>query len=427
MSALSDFRQKLLQIWNNKDIRDKIWFSIMVIIVFRVLAAIPVPGLPLDALEQFFGGSTAGDMISMVSGGTLQNATLVAIGLGPYINASVIFQLLGSVIPKIEELQKEGARGRQIINMYTRILAVPLAILQSFVIYSLLKSPEVGIIQELPTLELVNLIASLTAGSIIMMWLGELVAESGLGGGSSLIISVGILAGIPVSLRANIASMDTQGILLLVGAIVLIIVAVIFILEAERQIPIKFARRVRSMGPTVESHIPLKLNQSGVMPVIFSLSLLGFPQLLAQYLTGENIPDQIRDASQWVTTQLENPTTYNILLFVLIVLFSFVYTFVVFNPTNIAENLQKQGAFIPGVRPGRQTVNYLSASAGRLMILGSLFLAAVAVLPSVATQTGLVSSAIVSGTGLLIVVGTLLDIKRQINSMVVTRSYESYL
>lgn len=425
MSAIDNFREKFLQIIRNRDIMDKIWFSLLIIVVFRIMAAVPVPGLPLDSLKNFFGDSEFGEVISLVSGGVLENATMVAIGLGPYINASVIFQLLGSVIPKIEELQKEGERGRKILNMYTRFLTVPLAVLQSFVIYSVLK--RYGLMGTLSTLELVNLISTLTAGAVIMMWLGELVSEMGFGGGSSLLIAAGIFAGIPGSFKTNLDTAEGTQIAVFLVSVLVIILGVIFVTEAERQIPIQYSRRVRSGGPTAESHLPMKLNQAGVMPVIFAMSLVSFPQLIAQFLVGDNIPAGIRNVSTWMLTQLENPWIYNSALFILIVLFSFFYTFVVFNPNNVAENLQKQAAFIPGVRPGKQTSKYLASSASRLTIAGSLFLAVIAILPSVAQQSGLVTNVVVSGTGLLIVIGTLLDVRRQVNSMVVTRSYESYL
>ncbi|MBN1619030.1 preprotein translocase subunit SecY [Candidatus Dojkabacteria bacterium] len=425
MSKLDEFREKILSIFRNKEIRDKLWFSLLILLVFRIMAAIPIPGLPLDSLKKFFGGSDFGQVMSLVSGGVLENATLVAIGLGPYINASVIFQLLGSLIPQLEELQKEGARGRKIINTYTRILTVPLAILQSFIIYTILQ--RYGIIDKLEVLDLVNLISSLTAGALLMMWFGELISEQGLGGGSSFLIATGILAGIPGSLKTNFGSTTTNQIVVFIVSVLLVLVGVIFITEAERHINIQYARRVRSNGPVAESHIPMKLNQAGVMPVIFAMSLLSFPELLSQFLTGDNIPDWITNSLSWLVTQLDNPYVYNILLFSFIVAFSFAYTFVVFNPSDVAENLQKQAAFIPGIRPGDKTVKYLTTSATRLALLGSTFLALIAILPSIAKETGLVSSVIISGTGLLIVINTVLDVRRQINSMVVTRNYESYL
>ncbi len=425
MSLATSVREKLFQIWRNKEIRDKLWFSLMVILVFRIMAAVPVPGVPLDALKQFFGDSNFGQVLSLVSGGVLENATLVAIGLGPYINASVIFQLLGSVVPKIEQLQKEGARGRKVINMYTRLLTIPLAILQSLVIYSILQ--QYGIISKLEPIALVNMVASLTAGAAIMMWMGELISEKGFGGGSSLLIFAGIIAAIPGGFQSTVGDLTTTDFITIGGSYLLIIMLVVFITQAERQIPVQYARRVRSTGPTVGSNLPIKINQSGVMPVIFALSFLSFPQLIAQFLTGDSIPDNIKNAATWLVDWLADPVSYNILLFVFIVLFSLFYTFVVFNPGRVAENLQKQAAFIPGVRPGTQTVKYLTTVAGRLAILGSLFLAGIALLPNVAQELGFLTQTVFSGTGLLIAVGVILDVRRQIQSMVVTQSYESYL
>lgn len=425
MSAVTSFRESLVQISSNKEIRDKIWFSLVVLLVFRIMAAVPVPGVPLDALKQFFGDSGFGEVMSLVSGGVLENATMVAIGLGPYINASIIFQLLGSIVPKIEQLQKEGTQGRKVINMYTRLLTVPLAILQSLVIYSVLR--QYGIMTELVTIDLINMIATLTAGAVIMMWMGELVSEKGFGGGTSLLICAGVLASIPGSLQANIGTIPGSELILLIVSSLVLIFFVVFVNQAERLVPIQYARRVRSSGPTVESHIPMKLNQSGVMPVIFAMSFLSFPQLIAQFLTGDSIPETIRNVSQWLVTQLDNIAVYNSISFILIILFSFFYTFIVFNPKHVAENLQKQAAFIPGVRPGKQTVAYLTSAALRLAVFGSLFLATVAIIPSFATEAGLLARSVISGTGLLIVVGVVLDIRRQIKSMIVTRNYESYL
>lgn len=425
MSPVSKIRETLIQIWQNTEIRNKLWFTLIVIIIFRVMAAVPVPGIPLNALDELFGDTNWGEMISMMSGGVLEQTTLVAIGLAPYINASVIFQLLGSIIPKIGELQKEGERGRKLLNMYTRLLTIPLAILQSLVIYSTLKQFE--IIDPLGALDLVTLIATLTAGAAIMMWLGELVSEQGVGGGSTLIILAGILAGIPGSLKANIDSMDFVQVAIMIVMLIVVTLIIVIISQAERKVPIQYARRVRSVGTAAESHIPLKLNQSGVMPVIFAISMLSFPQMVGQFLTGENIPETIRSVSTWITTQLENVYTYNGILFVLIVLFSLFYLFVVFNPANVAENLQKQAAFIPGVRPGKQTEQYLARAALRLGVLGALFLGIIALLPAIASETGILVNAIMSGTGLLIVVGGVLDMKRQVESMIVTRNYETYL
>ncbi|MFH1547191.1 MAG: preprotein translocase subunit SecY [bacterium] len=425
MASLTEIRNKLSQIVKNKEIRDKVLFSLMILVVFRFMASVPVPGLPENALTRFFGDSGFGEVLTLVSGGVLENATIVAIGLGPYINASIIFQLLGSVIPKIEELQKEGEQGRRVISMYTRLLSVPLSVLQSFVIYSVLQ--QYGIMDKLVGWDLVNLIATLSSGAVIMMWMGELISDMGVGNGSSFLIMAGILAGIPGSLKTNLDIVDSRSNWILLFASLILVLVIVIVNVAERKVKIQYARRVRSTGASAESFIPLKINQSGVMPVIFALSMLSFPQLIGKLLVGDKIPEFIKNTSNWLVTQLNEPTIYNAMLAVMIIFFSIFYTFVVFNPVNIAENLQKQGAFIPGIRPGKETERYISKAALRLSIFGSVFLAVIAILPTIAQNLGLISSSIISGTGLLIVIGVLLDSKRQIESLIVTRSYESYL
>jgi len=308
--------------------------------------------------------------------------------------------------------------------MYTRLVTVPLAILQSFVIYSTLRG--FGLIETLGTLELITMSATLTAGSIMMMWFGEIVSEDGLGGGSSYLIMLGILSGIPGTLRSNFLTMDSfQKTVFIVFSIILV-VAVIIITQAERQIKIQYSRRVRA-GGALESYIPIKLTQSGVMPVIFAMSFLSFPQLIGKFIISKDINPNITNFTNTVMNLLENPYFFNTLSFLLIVAFSFFYLTVVFKTEELAENLQKQGAFIQGIRPGENTANYLRRVSFRLTAVGAIFLATLSILPDVFVRTGLISAAVFSGTGLLIVVGVVLDVKRQIESMMTVRSYDKYL
>jgi preprotein translocase subunit SecY len=421
---MSKFIEKIQSIWKTKAIRRKILFSIIILIIYRLFASIPVVGIPVDAISQLFQGNELGDLLSTVSGGVLETASIVAIGLTPYINASIVFQLLGSVIPKLEELRKSGVEGRRKISMYTRLLTVPLAILQSFVIYSTLRG--FGLVEQLDTFTLIAMSATLTAGSLIMMWLSELISEDGLGGGSSYLIFLGIIAGIPGTVRGNLQIMDNlQTIVLFVFAIVLV-AAVVYITQAERRITTQYSRRVR-VGGAKDSYIPIKLTQTGVMPVIFAISLLSFPQLIAQFLISKHYSEKLTNIAQWLLNFLTNDLYKNVLTFVLIIAFSFFYLTVVFNTEELAENLQKQGAFIPGIRPGKTTARYLKQVAFRLTAVGSLFLAVIAVLPNILISTGLLTTTIMSGTGLLIVVNTVLDIKREVESMSVVRSYDKYL
>ena len=416
--------ERLKQIFKTKDIRDKIIFSLFILVVFRLLSSIPVAGIPADAIKSLFEGTSMGDVLSAVSGGVLETASIVAIGLTPYINASIIFQLLGTVIPALDETRKEGADGRRKISMYTRLLTVPLAILQSFVIYSTLLG--FGLITKLGPLELATMVATFTAGSIMMMWFGELISESGLGGGSSYLIMLGILSGIPGTVRSNFVMMDGLQKTLFVVLSLIMIVAVVIVTTAERRVKIQYSRRVRT-GGALESYVPIKLTQSGVMPVIFAMAFLSFPQLVGKFLISKNFNPTVTDISQKVIDFLNNPYAKDILTFVLVIAFSFFYLSVVFKTDELAENLQKQGAFIQGIRPGEQTSEYLKRISLRLAGVGAIFLALLSILPDIFVRIGLVSGAVFSGTGLLIVVGVVLEVKRQVESMITTRSYDRYL
>lgn len=421
---MSKILEKIQNIWKTKDIRKKILFSIGILIFYRVLAAIPVVGIPADALVKLFEGNDLGDLLSTISGGVLETASIVAIGLAPFINASIVFQLLGSVIPKLEELRKSGADGRKTISMYTRLLTVPLAILQSFVIYSTLRG--FGLIEQLDILPLITMSMTLTAGSVIMMWLSELISEDGLGGGSSYLIFLGIISGIPGTIKSNLILMDEiQTVIFFVFAIVLM-ASVVYITQAERRITTQYSRRVRA-GGAKDSYIPIKLTQTGVMPVIFAISILSFPQMVAQFLLSKDYGDKTTELAQQAVALFSNDYFNNTLTFLLIVAFSFFYLTVVFNTEELSENLQKQGAFIPGIRPGKSTASYLKKTALRLTAVGAIFLALIAILPNIFISMGLMTTTIMSGTGLLIVVSTVLDMKRQVESMAVVRSYDKYL
>lgn len=417
-------KDRIKSIFKTKEIRNKIIFSLLILLIYRVLSAVPVSGIPADALVELFKGTQFGDILSTVSGGVLESATIVAIGLTPYINASIIFQLLGTVIPKLQELRKEGPEGRRKISMYTRLATVPLAILQSFVIYSTLRG--FGLIGTLGTLELAVMAATLTAGAVIMMWMGELISEDGIGGGTSYLIMLGILSGIPGTIRTNFLTMDPLQKSFFIGFSVLLIIATIVITQTERRVPIQYSRRVRA-GGAMDSYIPIKLTQSGVMPVIFAMSLFSFPQLIGKFLVSKDYSEDITMWGNRVLELMNNQYLYNISVFVLIVAFSFFYLTVVFNTDELAENLQKQGAFIQGIRPGNETSEYLRKVSFRLAAVGALFLALVSILPNIFINTGFITATVISGTGLLIVVGVVLDMKRQIESMMIVRSYDKYL
>jgi len=412
------------RILGTDEIRKKIVFSLIILLAYRFLAAIPVAGIPADAIKQLFEGSNFGDLLSTVSGGVLETASIAAIGLSPYINASIILQLLGTVIPKLEELRKEGPEGRRAVSMYTRLLTVPLAIMQSFVIYSTLRG--FGLIGQLEILQLVTMIATLTAGSIIVMWFAELTSESGIGGGSSYLIFLGIIAGIPGTISSNFMLMDTLQKAVFIFVTLALIVSVVYVSEAQRKIRVQYSRRVRT-GGAMDSYIPIKPTQFGVMPVIFAISLLSFPQLIGKFILSRDLSEGIIDFTTKAMTLLDNPYFNNIMTFLFIVGFAFFYLTVVFKTDELAENLQKQGGFIQGIRPGKQTSEYLRKVAFRLATLGALFLGFISILPNILIYLNLMTVTVITGTGLLIMVSVVLEIKRQISSMIVVRDYERYL
>lgn len=412
------------RIFSTPEIRKKLIFSFIILIVFRLLASVPVVGIPADALKQLFEGSDFGDLLSTVSGGVLETASMVAIGLSPYINASIFFQLLGTVIPRLEELRKEGPEGRRQISMYTRLATVPLAILQSFVIYSTLRG--FGLVGELDILSLIAMSATLTAGSVIMMWFAELVSESGFGGGSSYIIFLGIVAGIPGTIRNNITLMDPMQKIIFFAVAILLVASVVYISEAERRVKVQYSRRVRN-GGAMDSYIPIKVTQFGVMPVIFAVSLLSFPQLVGKFILSRDYSDKVIDITTKAMDLINNPYFNNIATFLFIVGFSFFYLSIVFNTDELAENLQKQGGFIPGIRPGQNTSQYLRKVSFRLATLGAIFLGLISILPNILIALDLMTATVVTGTGLLIMVSVVLEMKRQLQSMIVVRDYDRYL
>jgi len=420
--------------WNTPDIRRKLLFTLAMLAIFRLLAAIPLPGINGQAFKEFFGDSPFANVFTLVTGGRLDNPSIVAIGLASYINASIVIQLFTSVIPKLEELQKEGERGRQLINQYTRYLTVPLSILQSLVIYSILKNQFPSLVGQPSALEVLTMVATLTAGTILLMWISELITEDGVGNGSSFIIFAGILASLPglVMRDLDLVAFDKVLLIGVVVGLLVMVAGIVYVTEATRKIPIQYARRVRGgmMHGGQSSYLPLKINQAGVMPVIFAASLLSFPQIIAQFfVSGSSASSVFYKLSEKFSLLYTSEYTwlYNLLYFVLIIAITFFYTFVVLNPNDQADNLKKSGGFIPGIRPGQSTAKYITSVMLRLTFIGAIFLATVALVPSLTrrgTQLAILSG--IGGTSILIVVGVILDSIRRLKSMVVTRSYEAY-
>src|SRR3989344_3303280 len=412
------------------ELRNKILLTLGLFVVFRLFAYVPIPGVDIARLTELFRSNQFLGLLDIFSGGTLVNFSVMALGLNPYINASIILQLLTMVFPKLEELSKEGEYGREKINQYTRFLTVPLAALQSIGMYALLKSQ--GVIGTLSPLTLIAMIITMTAGTILLMWFGELISEFGIGNGISLLIFAGIVGRLPLAIGRTITTINQEMfintiVFMIVG--VLVVAGIVFINEAVRQIPVNYAKRIR--GNKVyggsSSYLPLRLNQAGVIPIIFAVSIVLIPSLFGRFV--EQIPNPF--ISQIARTIVALFSTegifYNIFYFLLVVGFTYFYTAVTFNPQKISSEIQKYGGFIPGIRPGTPTANYLNYILTRITLAGAVFLGVVAVMPSVVQRFSGISQLTIGGTGILIVVSVVLETVKQLESQLLTRSYEGFL
>jgi preprotein translocase subunit SecY len=366
----------------------------------------------------------------MFSGGTMQNFSIVMLGVAPYITSSIIFQLLTMIIPKLEELSKEGEYGQKKINMYTRWLAVPLAALQAFGMINILNQSSRQIFGTLTPFRYVSMMVTITAGTILLMWIGELISERKIGNGISLLIFAGIVAALPSRVQQAIVTFDPSQILnLVVFAVIAVITiaAVVVITEGQRNVPVSYARQVRGqkMYGGVNTHLPLRVNMAGVIPIIFAISLILFPPMIARFFVGAKTV-WISSIAQWIVGFFQNTLAYGIMYFVLVVAFTYFYTAVIFHPDKIADNLQKQGGFVPGIRPGRPTAEYLQYVTHRIILAGALFLGIIAVLPLIVQSFTGTKSLVIGGTSLLIVVSVVIETVKQIESQMTMREYEGY-
>lgn len=416
----------LRAIWNSPDLRKRILYTLALLTVFRVLAHIPMPGVDLEAIRAFFSQYALFGLLNLFTGGSMENFSIVLMGVGPYITASIIFQLLIIIIPRLEELQKEGESGRERINQYTRLLAVPLSFLQGYSTLILLKNQ--GIIGSFTPLDLFTILVTVTGGTMLLMWLGELISEYGIGNGMSLLITLGILAGIPSSLSQTFQIADQTGyVSIAIFALISLVVTVgiVFVNEGERQIPITYARRVRGNQASggVATFLPLKVAMAGVVPIIFALSMMIFPPVAAQFLQSVQTP-WVQSAAQYVIDLFANNAFYGTAYFLLVVIFTFFYTSIVFQPEQVAENIQKQGGFVPGLRPGRETADYLGKVLNRITLFGAFFLGAIAVLPFIVQSMTDIQTLVLGGTSTLIAVSVILETMRQIRAQLTTRRYE---
>ena len=427
---MKEITDKLKLLFRDPQLKRKTIFTIFIFLVFRIFAFLPVPAIDLQKLRTLFGQNQFLSLLDIFSGGTLINFSVMALGLNPYINASIILQLLTAIFPKLEQLSKEGDYGRYKINQYTRFLTVPLTIVQAVGIFVLLKNQK--IMGALSPIEFFSFIFTIVAGTFILVWFGELISEFGLGNGISLLIFAGIVGRIPVVLGKTLTIINQElifNMLIFIVLAVFVIGAIVFINEAVRKIPVYYAKRIRGnrVYQGASNYLPLKLNQAGVIPIIFAVSFVLFPQLLGNFLQYAKNPLLAKSAS--FLLKLFNPSGffYNFFYFILVLGFTYFYTVIVFNPQKIAEEVQKHGGFIPGIRPGVATKQYLEKILYRITSVGAVFLGVIAIMPAIVSKITNISGLVIGGTGILIVVSVILETFKTVEAQLVMKSYEKFI
>ncbi|MBI2021063.1 preprotein translocase subunit SecY [Candidatus Giovannonibacteria bacterium] len=418
---------KVLLILKDRDLRRKFLFLLGFLAVFRLVSSIPVPGIDALRLQDFLGQNQFFGLLNIFSGGALSNLSVVMLGVGPYITASIIMQLLGMVFPSLKELYQgeEGEAGRQKFNQYSRLLTVPLALVQGFGLLTILERQ--GILQ-LTFFDKITDLIIVAAGSIFLMWLGELISEYSIGNGVSILIFAGIVASLPADVGQTLINFSSSELPTLIAFLVIAIItvaAVVFISEGERPVPVYYAKRIRGMKMYggASSYLPLRVNQAGVIPIIFALSILLFPQMIASFFSASGNAI-LRSVSQAIISFLNNPWPYAGAYFILVFLFTYFYTAVTFDPQSVSSNLQKSGAFVPGIRPGPSTSEFLNKVVSRITLVGALFLGIVAVLPLILRAVSGIQTLTIGGTALLIVVSVVLETAKQIEAQLSLRTYE---
>lgn len=425
-----NYLNKLTQIFKIKDLRNKVLIVLALLVIFRIAAAIPIPGVNLESLKSFFASNQFFGLLNVFSGGALDNMSIVMLGVGPYITAMIVMQLLTIVFPKLKEIyQESGEQGRVKFNQYTRVLTVPFAILQGFGLLMLLQNQNA--ISHLGVFDIITNLTVITAGTVFLMWIGELMTEQKIGNGISLLIFAGIIAGMPTVFRQLYANFDPSLIPIIIGFVIaglLIIAGIVFMNESTRNIPVSYAKRIRGakMYGGVSTYLPLKVNQAGVIPIIFAVSIMLFPEMIANFA-------KLSDLS-WLKSISEsflaffNPRGwfYPSVYFLLVVLFTYFYTAITFDPKQISENVQKQGGFIPGIRPGRPTMEFLHKVMNRITLVGAVSLGVVAVLPYIVQYFTGIATLTIGGTSLLIIVSVVIDIIKQIKAQLVMHEYDRF-
>lgn len=424
--------QSFLQVFRSPDLRSKIFFTLAILVLVRIVAHIPLPQIDRGQLEAFLNQSENQifGVLSLFTGGALAQLSIDLMGVGPYITASIIIQVLTKAIPSWEALSKEGGSGREKLNQYTRYLTVPLAVIQGYAMISLLKSQNV--LTAIDGIDVFLILAALTTTSLFVMWLGELISEKGIGNGISLIIALGIVAGLPqqfANVATTVEASSFFNLAIFAAIALLTIMVIIMVNEAERKIPITYAKRqagpIGSGNSAVDSYLPLRVNTAGVVPIIFALSFLTFPAVVARFLSTAKSESLVSFANS-VTAFVGNDTYYALMYAVLVFVFTFFYTYIVLEPAQLAENLQKQSGFIPGIRPGSETTSFLRYTISRITVIGAIFLAAIAVLPILLENALNIPSLVIGGTSILIVVSVVIDTSRQLNSQISLRRYDNF-
>ncbi len=417
-------------LFRDPELKRKFLFTLFIFFAFRLFAFLPVPAINLEKLRLLFSQNQFLSLLDIFSGGTLINFSVMALGLNPYINASIVIQLLTVIFPQLEQLSKEGDYGRYKINQYTRFLTVPLTVVQSVGIFVLLKNQK--IVGTLSPLEFVSFILTMVAGTFILVWFGELISEFGLGNGISLLIFAGIVGRVPVMFGRTLATVNQElvfNIIIFVVLAIMVIAAIVFINESIRKIPIFYAKRIKGnkMYQGATNYLPLKLNQAGVIPIIFAVSFVLFPQLIGNFFSYVKNPAVAGFARFLV--QVFNPSGffYNFFYFILVIGFTYFYTVVVFNPQKIAEEIQKHGGFIPGIRPGLTTKEYLQKILYKITSVGAIFLGVIAILPAIMSKITGINNLVIGGTGILIVVSVILETFKMVEAQLVMRSYDKFV
>jgi preprotein translocase subunit SecY len=417
---------KIRMIFMDKTLRKRVLFVLAALAVFRLLANIPIPGIDPVALERTINNNQLLGAFNILSGGGLSHLSIIMLGVGPYITASIIMQLLTIMVPRLKAMyQEEGEIGKKKFTQYGRILTVPLAVIQGFSLILLLSKQ--GVLGDLTTFQMMANVVIVVGGSMLLMWIGELISEFGIGNGVSLIIFAGIVSTIPSNIGQFLFTFDMAQLpmyLIFFAVGLLIIAGVVVITEAERPIPVTYAKQIRGYGNAggVQTYVPLRVNQAGVIPIIFGLSILMFPQILGN-LFANSTNSILLSASKGMLWFVNNAFWYGFTYFVFVFFFTYFYTAITFDPKQMAENLQKGGAFIPGIRPGQATIDYISNILTRITLVGALFLGIIAILPLVMKEVTGITSFALGGTALLIAVSVVLDLIKKVEAQLSMREY----